>query len=342
MKKYLFAGCGSIGRRHIQNLKHLQPEAQILTYRVRGESLGEFELKYSLINYKDFAEALAAKPDAVFITNPTSLHLPLAKQAAEKGIPLFIEKPVSHTLDGVDDFIRLCEKKQLTVLLGYKMRFHPAVTTMKKLLGEGAIGRPLSIRAHYGGCLAEWHPWEDYRRMYSARKDLGGGVVLDAIHEIDYAYWLMGDAVEVKALCGQVSDLEIETEDMAEILLRFKSGAFGSIHLDYAQYPETRSCQIIGTTGTIEWNALKKTVELYQKETKTWKKFPEPEDWANNTMFVDEMRHFLNCLSGKEKPNHTLQDAKRVLEIAIEAKKHITPSLNPAPGTKGRDGRGPS
>ncbi len=323
MRKFLFAGCGSIGRRHIQNLKGLLPDARILTYRVRKESLGEFETKYGLENFSDFSGALDQKPDAVFITNPTSLHLPLARQAAERGIPMFIEKPVSHTLEGVDEFIEICEKKKLTVLLGYKMRFHPAVLTMKKLLEEGKIGRPLSIRAHYGGCLAEWHPWEDYRKMYSARKDLGGGVVLDAIHELDYVYWLLGDVTEIQALCGQISDLEIETEDMAEILLRFKSGAFGSVHLDYVQYPESRSCQIIGTKGTIEWNTAKRSVDLYEKESKVWKKFPEPENWATNDMFVEEMRHFLNCLEGKEKPNHTLADARRVLEIAVKAKERI-------------------
>ncbi len=319
MKTFLFAGCCSIGRRHIKNLKQLIP-CRILAWRVRNEDLGVFEKETGLETFKSYEEALEQKPDAVFVTNPTSLHLETARMAALRGIPLFIEKPVSHTLEGVDDFIKICRERNIPVLLGYKMRFHPSIKVMKKLIEEGAIGRPLTIRAHYGGCLKEWHPWEDYRRMYSSRKDLGGGVILDAIHELDYVYWLMGDAERVESVTGRFSDLEIETEDLAEILLKFKSRSAGSVSLNYFQYPESRYCVIVGTEGTIRWHPDLKRVECFQKSSGSWTYYDEPAQFQTNDMFLDLMRHFLAVLENRERPIHTLEDARRVLEIALCAR----------------------
>jgi len=320
MMKFLFTGCGSIGRRHIKNLKRLT-DCEILAYRVRNEALGDFEKEHDIKTYHDLDEALDQRPDAVFITNPTSLHLSTAQKAAERGCHLFIEKPLSHTLDQVDEFIRLCNEKKLIVMLGYKMRFHKSIRLIKQMIDEGKLGKILSAKSHYGGYLPQWHPWEDYRRMYSSNRDMGGGVVLDATHEIDTLYWLAGDVEETKSFCGKLSDLEIDTEDTASILMRFKSGAFGSAHLTYAQRPEFRRCEVIGTEGTALWDQYRKTVDTYLVATDKWESFPEGDDYdTNGDMFVEEMKHFLACLKGKEKPIHNLIDSKRVLEIALEIK----------------------
>jgi predicted dehydrogenase len=316
MRKFLFAGCGSIGRRHIRNLKKLIP-CRILAYRVRNESLGDFERELSVESFENFDTALDQKPDAVFVTNPTKFHLPVAMAAANRGCHLFIEKPLSYDMAGVDEFIRLCNSKKLIVLAGYKMRFHKSIRLIKSMIDHGDLGKILTARSYYGGYLPDWHPWEDYRRMYSSRRDLGGGIVLDATHEIDYLYWMAGDVTEVKSLCGKLSDLEIDTEDTAEILLRFKSGAFGNVHMSYA-----------GTLGTAIWDQYRKTVDVYLASKGKWHSYPEGDDYDTNAeMFIDEMKHFLACLDGNEKPIHDLQDTKRVLEIALEAKKIFAEGL---------------
>lgn len=320
MKKFLFVGCGSIGRRHIRNLKNLT-HCEILAYRVRKESLGDFEKEFAIQSYYDLAEALDQKPDAVFVTNPTSLHMTVALKAAQRGCSLFIEKPLSHSLEQIDEFVRLCERKKLIVLLGYNMRFHKSIKLIKKIAENGELGQIISARSHYGGYLPEWHPWEDYRRMYSSKRELGGGIILDATHEIDYLYWLLGDVTEVKSFCGKLSKLEIDTEDTAEILLRFKEGPFGSVHMSYAQRPEFRRCEVIGTSGTVVWDQHRKTVDLYTTQKMRWESFPEGENYDTHAdMFVEEIKHFLACLEGKEKPIHTLHDSKRILEIALAAK----------------------
>lgn len=320
MKKYLFAGCGSIGRRHIRNLKMLRPDAQILAYRVRKESLGEFEQECGLHTFTQFEEALNQKPEAVFVTNPTSHHLEIAQKTAEAKIPLFIEKPISDSLDKVDSFIQTCRRNQVLVLLGYKMRFHPSIRLMKEKIEDGTLGDIFSIRSYYGGYLPDWHPWEDYRRMYSSKKALGGGILLDAIHELDYLYWLLGDVNQLKAIGGKISSLDIETEDLVEVLLDFKCGAIGNVHVNYLQQPEYRSCQIVGSKGSLLWDSLKKKVEIYNGQEQKWTAYAEPDNFDPNRMFVDEMRHFLSCLEGNETPIHDLDDAKRVLELTLDAK----------------------
>lgn len=321
MKNFLFVGCGSIGRRHIKNLKSLC-ECNISAYRVRNESLGEFEKEYNIKTFYNYDEALEQNLDAVFITNPTSMHLSKARQAAEKGIAMFIEKPLSHNLEGVDDFIELCERNKIPVMMGYKMRFHPAIVKIKEICESGQIGSILRAQSYYGGYLPGWHPWEDYRRMYSARKDLGGGVVLDAIHEIDYLYWLFGDVSEVKSLCGNISELEIETEDSAEIIMKFKKGFYGNVHLNYAQHPDFRTCIVSGTEGMLMWNDSTNEIRYFTSETNTWI-HQEIQSFDPNDVFVKEIQSFLNCLEDKEQINHTLHDAKRVLEIAVLAKENL-------------------
>lgn len=320
MKTFLFVGCGSIGRRHIRNLKKLVA-CRILAYRIRKEPLGDFEREFEIESFYDLGTALDQKPEAVFVTNPTRFHMLVALEAARRGCHLFIEKPLSHDLEHVDELIRICDAGNLVALVGYKMRFHKSILLIKGLIDRGEIGKVLTVRSYYGGYLPDWHPWEDYRRMYSSRQDLGGGVILDATHEIDYLYWMAGDVAEVKSFYGKLSSLEIDTEDTAEILFRFHSGAFGNVHMSYAQRPEIRRCEVVGTLGTALWDQYRKTVDVYLMTKGRWESFPEGDSYDTNTdMFIEEMKHFLACLERKERSILTLRDARRVLEIALEVK----------------------
>ncbi len=227
-------------------------------------------------------------------------------KAALRGIPLFIEKPLSHNFREIKEFIAVCKKKKVLVVVGYKMRFHPSIITIKRLVEKDAVGRVLAAKAQYGGYLPDWHPWEDYRRMYSAQKKMGGGIIFDAIHELDYLMWILGPVKRksVKAMGGHISALEIDSEDVAEMLLEFECGAVGNVHLNYVQRPEYRSCQIIGEKGTIFWDSLRKSVDLYDGEKKAWENYPEPKNFNSNDMFLDELRDFLKCLKedGEKKP----------------------------------------
>ena len=159
----------------------------------------------------------------MIVSNPTALHLDVAIPAAEAGCHLLLEKPITDRMDDrVNTLNKIVADKKLQVLVGYQFRFHPVLARIKALLQTGTLGKPLSVRAHWGEYLPGWHPWEDYRQGYAARKDLGGGVVNTLCHPLDYLRWLFGEVDSLSAMTGQVSQLELDVEDVAEVLLKFK------------------------------------------------------------------------------------------------------------------------
>ena len=318
--KLLIIGCGSTGQRHLRNLKIITT-GEIIAYRTRKKEVKKLENKYHIQTYSNLEEALNQKPDAVLVTNPTSLHIQSALTAAKHGCHLFIEKPLSHTLDGIDELIGIVHKKNLVVLVGCNLRFHPCLQFIKKLLNEKRIGKVVSARVQMGQYLPDWHPWEDYRTMYSAQQSLGGGIILDAIHDLDYISWLLGDVTQVFSFSDKLSNLDIDTEDVAEILLRFKSGTIVEVHLDYVQRYPSRSCEIIGDEGSIILDINKGTVKVYTAEKKKWELFEQPNNYDINQTYLDEMVHFINCIEGKEEPLIGITDGLEVLKIALAAKK---------------------
>ena len=317
--RILVIGCGSIGKRHIRNLKALNA-GEIIAQDLKPERCREVEEEFGIKAYGTLEESLAQKPDAAFVCTPTSWHISPAISAARNGCHLFIEKPLSDSLDGVDELLEVVNQKALITLVGCNMRFHPSIVRMKELMENKSVGKVLCARVQAGQYLPDWHPWEDYRQGYSANRSLGGGVLLDGVHEIDYITWFLGDAIQVFCFLGKLSSLEIDTEDMTEILLWHKSGAIAEVHLDYIQRFYGRSCQIIGEEGTIFWDFNDKQVRLYSARTKEWQAFPEAPDYDINQMYVEEMKHFIQCLEGKARPIQDINSGKRIVEIAMAAK----------------------
>jgi predicted dehydrogenase len=213
--KFLIVGYGSIGRRHMRNLLALG-EKDIILYRSHRSTLPEDELADFPVE-TDLQKALDQAPQAVIIANPTALHLDVAIPAAERGCHILLEKPVSHNLERLSDLKAAIKRGGGQVLVGFQFRFHPCIQRAADLLKEGAIGKPFSAYAHYGDYMPGWHPWEDYRKSYSARDELGGGVVLTLCHPLDYLRWLLGEVSSVWAFTGKISDMEINVEDVGEI-----------------------------------------------------------------------------------------------------------------------------
>jgi predicted dehydrogenase len=319
MTKFLIAGFGSIGRRHFRNLLALG-EQDILFYRTGKSTLSDDELKGYIVE-TDIHKALLHRPDAVIVANPTAAHLDIAIPAAEAGCHLLMEKPISHDAAQIPALEAALQKGGGKVLVGYQFRFHPVLRQVKAMLNSGALGKPLSARAHWGEYLPDWHPWEDYRSSYSARSDLGGGVILTLSHPLDYLRWYFGDVESLWAFAGKVSPLELDVEDFAEIGLQFKNGMHASLHLDYFQRPGTHRIQIIGTEGTLEWDNLDGTARFYQAETRNWQVISPPDDFDRNMLFLDEMRHFLEVIALRTELVCCLQDGKAVLSLAQAAQK---------------------
>lgn len=315
--KFLIAGLGSIGRRHLRNLQALG-EQDIILLRSNKSTLPDDEL-VGLPIETDLDAALAHKPDAVIISNPTAFHLDAAIPAAEAGCHLLLEKPISHTWERINELQDAVEQGNSQVLVGFQYRFHPGLRRVAKLLAEGAIGSPISVRAHWGEYLPDWHPWEDYRKSYSARAKMGGGVILTLCHPLDYLRWLIGDVESLWASTARSGELEINVEDTAEIGMQFSNGVIGSIHLNYLQRPAAHYLEIIGSQGTLRWDNEDGAVKLYQVEVGHWETFLPPDGFERNQLFLDEMDHFLKIIHGNTQPICTLSDGLAALELALAA-----------------------
>jgi predicted dehydrogenase len=317
--RYLVAGFGSIGRRHVRNLRKLDPSSHITVYRLHTPEDAQPLADGADACVHTLDEALKARPDAVLIAGPASSHVSLALAFARCGAHLFIEKPLSISLEEVDDLISLVEARSLVAMLGYCFRFHPAVQYLRAALADNQIGRLISLRAHVGMFLPDWRPSADYRTTVSAQQALGGGAVFELSHELDYAIWIAGEVVDVTARTAKISDLEIDVEDTAEIVLAFRTGALGSIHVNMVERTPTRWCHLIGTEGTLIWNCIDQTIRTYDANTKRWNNdMTIPCDW--NDMYLAELGHFMECVRTGKQPLASLREGRRVLEVALAAK----------------------
>ncbi len=269
--KFVIAGLGSIGRRHLRNLVSLG-EKDVLLYRTHLSTMPDEDLNgFNTVN--DFQKALDTKPDAVIVSNPTAMHLDIAIPAAKAGVHLLLEKPISHSMERVDELAALEKLRNLQILVGFQFKFHPTLIKMKELLSAGVIGTPVSCRAHWGEYLPNWHPWEDFRNSYAAKPELGGGVVLTLSHPFDYLRWIMGEVDSLWAFTSESKDLSIGSESTAEIGLQFSGGATGSVHLDYIQQPGSHTLDIIGSRGSLRWDNATGELKLFQAGNKEWTSF---------------------------------------------------------------------
>jgi predicted dehydrogenase len=316
--KFMIAGFGSIGRRHMRNLLALG-ERDIFLYRSNRSTLPDDEIAGFVVE-TDLQAALAHKPDAVIIANPTALHLDVANPAAQMGCAILLEKPISHSLEQVEAFQEAVQNNGDRVLVGFQYRFHPTLRRAAQLLEEGAIGRPISARAHWGEYLPNWHPWEDYRQGYAARADLGGGVILTLCHPFDYLRLLLGEVDALWAFTARSGGLGLTVEDAAEVGLQFTAGAVGSVHLDYLQQPPSHTLEIVGEAGTLRWNNTDGALTIYHPDASAWETILPPEGFERNCLFMDEMSHFLQVARGEAHPLCGLEDGVRALQIALLAR----------------------
>jgi predicted dehydrogenase len=317
--KGLVVGLGSIGRRHARNWAALNL-GPVATCRQLNRTLPE-PLGISAAEYADLDAALEReRPDAVLVTNPTSMHLETARAALDAGAHVLIEKPLGHTLEGVDALLRRAIQSGRRILVGYNLRFHPGLARLRSLARDGAIGRINTARAEAGEYLPNWHPWEDYRTSYAGRRGLGGGAVLTFSHELDALCWVLGAPRRVSGLTARRGGLEIDTEDVAEITLEFASGALGSVHVDYLRWPPRRSLELIGDRGILRWDYTVNRLEHYSATSSQWRVEDGDPRFERNDMYLDELRHFAACVRGEvEQPLIDGEQGAAVLVVALAA-----------------------
>jgi predicted dehydrogenase len=331
--KFLVVGLGGIGQRHARNLRSLFGErCEIIAYRVRGtspvlsdslqiDSQDGLEERYGIRSFDRLDAALAERPDAALICNPTSLHMSVAVDAARAGCHLLIEKPLSHSLDQIDELDALVSKNRLVCMVAYQLRFHPCLKLAHRLFGAGAIGRAIACRAEVGEYLPGWHRYEDYRTMYASQRALGGGVVLSQIHELDILYWFFGRPRHIVSMGGHWSDLEIDVEDVASTLLGY-DGMVAHLHQDYVQQPPARQIEIIGSAGKITVDLRALSVQAFGRsgESIASNSFQGLE---RNRLFLDELESFIGAIRTGGAVPVDLRTGRESLEMALAIRRSM-------------------
>jgi len=308
----LIVGLGSIGMRHAINFQALGV-GRLVGFDPSTECRQQFEQKVGANTVASLADGLNGNPDLVVVASPNCFHLEQAVASARQGCHLFVEKPLSHSLDGVDELVELVKAKSLYLHVGSNWKFHPAFKAMKRVIESGALGTITGAQIISGFWLPDWHPWEDYRQMYSAKKRLAGGIVLDS-HEFDYLIWLLGPANKVAGFISHSGTLEIETEDVAAACLQLESGVIATVHVDYIQREYRRRYHISGDQGTMEWDYTEGTISIYDANTKEARVLDVAVEDLNE-MYLEQARHIIVGVLDGVPPVTSVTTAQQVLEI---------------------------
>jgi predicted dehydrogenase len=321
--KIVIIGCGSIGRRHARNLHEIgghelllvdsDPErAEALVRELGGRSFRASE------------DAYAETPALAVICSPTSFHLEMAWEAIESGCHVFVEKPLSDSMIGMRELIDAAERRRRVLVIGYNFRFDRVVRQAREWVNEGKAGRITSARFHFGSYLPWRHADEDYRCGYGARRELGGGVILDAVHEFDMAIWFFGMPDAVYAHGGKFSDLQIDVEDTAGIVMSYADKVV-SIHLDYVQRPAERRFEVIGTRGRVRADVFARTAEYFDGKRRVWRQADEM--GTLDESYKSEIQRVIDCVEGRARAIVDGHIAAQSQLLAEKAKESIRSGL---------------
>lgn len=326
INRLLVVGYGSMGQRHLRIARVLLPQADIRVLRHREhESIPE-DANGCLYRLED---ALAFSPEAAVIASPSPFHMQTALPLAVSGAHLLVEKPLATTLEQIPKLLKTCAKQNTVLMTAYNLRFMPSLREYRNRILEGVIGKVMSIRCEVGQHLSSWRPGTDYRQGVSASRALGGGVLLELSHEIDYLTWIFGSINKVQAVLSTQSDLVIDVEDTAHIIFKFSETAAGRqviacLNMDFVRHDTSRWCIAIGEEGSLRWNGLLGTVDIFSVGEKNWKQLYVQPSTSDQT-YIAEWQHFLNCIRNGIQPSINGEDGLSVLQI-IEAIRYSSAS----------------
>jgi len=315
--KILIVGFGSIGKKHFGQAKKFCPYSDVRVMRNNPNVIEDDKTPFIF----GLDEALIFKPDFVVIASPAPFHIQQALAFAEIGAHLLIEKPLSISLKDVDLLKTKIDEKGIQVLIGYNLRYMPSLIFFRNYIKQGGVGSVYHVHSETGQFLPSWRPDTDYRKTVSAQSSLGGGVLFELSHELDYLLWIFGGAINISSFISKSSDLEVDTDDSVDVLMSMEGSPSVSDHLDFYRHDTTRTCRVIGDKGTLVWNAIDKTVRMYKKDSGKWNVIFKDSNMHHST-YDDEWKNFLSCINSPSvEPVVTLEDGVKVLNLIERIKK---------------------
>lgn len=315
VKRAGIVGCGSIGQRHIRNLRHLGID-DIVALRSRKGHYQELPSELRVTETTDPDEFARSAPDVIFVTNPSSLHMQTCLSVPGSCRSLFIEKPLAHDLSTVQRLLGFLRDRKMGSFVGFNLQFHPAIQAVRNYLLEKDLGDPLTMQCEVGHWLPDWHPYEDYASAYFARNDLGGGAALTLIHEVHLAVDILGPGKTVCAVFQGSDKLQLDVESRADFMVTHQGGGVSQIHLDFLQRPLTRRGLLCCTQGWVSWdlvaNIVQGQVAGEPAQTTVWHK----PDYDPNGQYLEEMKLFLRYVK-EGRVRHEFDAWRGTLSLAI-------------------------
>lgn len=334
----LILGLGSIGQRHLRNLKLIEPKSNFYTIRKKKNVpllnnfnkvlKGDIQKKYSLKYFKSLSEIYKnkIKIDCAFVCTPSSMHISQTIDLLNYKIPCFIEKPLGSSSNRLKELKKTYYKNNVITMMGYQLRFNPLIKFLEKTIKKRSpIGKLISAQIHHGENIKDFHPYEDYRISYAANKKLGGGVILSQIHEIDYFLHLF-EKYKIKyssSISSKISDLDLDVEDifLSNFLLKKgKEKMICSISLNFFEIPKRRKFYLIGKSGSLEVCFNSQKIYIYKNGKKIVKKFK----FERNDIFIKELKFFISKVKSKQKISNNLNllNGIKTLQFALDLKRN--------------------
>ena len=332
----LIIGLGSIGQRHLRNLKLIEPKSKFYAIRKKKNVPllnnfnkvidGDIKKKYSIRYFRSLKKIYQSKVkiDCAFVCTPSSKHVSQAIELLKYNIPCFVEKPLGSSLKGIKELERLLKKKNIITMMGFQLRFNPLIQYLKKnIKKKSLIGTPIAAHIHHGENIKNFHPYENYKISYAANKKLGGGVILTQIHEIDYFLQLFEeyDIKQSSFISSKISDLKINVEDIFSssfLLKKNKNKMMCSMHLNFFETPKKRKFYLIGKKGSLEACFNSNTINIFRNKKREIKKFK----FKKNDIFIKELKFFITHVKTKKMipKNLNLYNGIKTLRFALKMK----------------------
>ena len=325
IKRILINGAGSAGARHFEIARYLFPNAQIAILTNRQTLDSNFVYAW---HFTKVEEAIKFQPNIAILAGAASSRIEIGFALANAGVHLLVEKPISVSTKSVENLIKICTEKNLTLAVGYNLRFYGSLIYFRDQLNLGVIGKPLLVKCEVGQFLPSWRESVDYRHSVSAQRKLGGGVLFELSHEIDYLAWIFGKIDWVRATIMRQSSLDIDVEDSAFLTLgienKLNPNLVVNLSMDFIRHDIQRKCIIIGESGTLKWDGIKQQVSILKQGESSWTNLLTT-NHSSNDSYLAEWKDFIECLGSRKSPMATGRDGLKSLEV-IEAALESAPN----------------
>lgn len=305
-------GLGNISIRHRQNLKSMFPATDVIAMSASGRSQDKLvEFSDKVVGTVD--ELIKESPIFVIIASPASLHLEHSVPLIKENIPVLIEKPVTTSSEDAEYLVSLVNEYRTPVSVGYCLRYLPSAQQLSSLLDNGVIGKLYNVFVNTGQFLPQWRTGKNYKDTVSANVDLGGGVLFELSHELDYMQWLMGNLSFEYAYLRSSHELGLDVEDSADIVLTSDVGTVCSMHLDFLQKTAQRKCIFVGSEGRLEWDLIGNSIKFYSEDRN--EVIYEDTRWDKNQMYIAMIEDFVSQIKGLPHNCIGLNDAAKTVGL---------------------------